>query len=232
MNPAQPAARLLLPKSVRAALRQKHRDYKLARALEAVVREPVRATETPSVLDDLVYGWGNEGWSAHGDYLRRMVTLVSRAKADTIECGSGLSTLLLGAAARASGTRVWSLEHTPAWRARVIAMVKRYGLENVVTVADAPIRKYDGFDWYTVPPEFATRKFGVAVCDGPPSDTRGGRYGLLPVLREQFVPGAVILLDDAARPEEQQILARWAAETSGKFTIARGAKPYGEFVLP
>jgi hypothetical protein len=37
---------------------------------------------------------------------------------------------------------------------------------------------------------------------------------LLPVVRRSLHPGAVILLDDTARPEEQEVLRRWTGERS------------------
>ena len=56
-------------------------------------------------------------------------------------------------------------------------------------------------------------RFTLVICDGPPSlTTLGSRYGLLPVLGDRFPPGTEILLDDAARLEEQGVIERWSAE--------------------
>jgi Methyltransferase domain len=224
-------ARLLLPLPLRSALRRWHRAAVLDRAMQAVLRNPQEAVRSPVVLKRLVYGWGNESWSAREEYLTRIVEAATGSRYDILECGSGLSTLLLGAVARKAGVRVWALEHSPEWRQRVCAAIEKYGLAEDVTVLDTPIQPYGDYDWYSVPPALTQARFGLAICDGPPGDTRGGRYGLLPVLREGFVPGAVVLLDDAARPEEQATLTRWAAETGRAARLRDGLKPYAELTL-
>jgi hypothetical protein len=55
-------------------------------------------------------------------------------------------------------------------------------------------------------------EFSLVVCDGPPGSTKGGRYGLLPVLGGRLPPGSTILLDDAGRPGELELIKRWEAE--------------------
>lgn len=230
---ARNLVRGLLPAAARTAVRQRHRVYTLSRSLRAVLDDPARAIRSSKLMEQLVYGWGNRGWSAQTEYLRRIVAAVLASRSDVIECGSGLSTLVIAAAARVSGVRVWSLEHTQIWRERVTVALRRHGLgDEVANVLSAPLRSYGDFDWYTVPPVLAGRRWGLVVCDGPPSETRGGRYGLLPVLRSQLERPGLVLLDDAARPGEQEILARWAAEDGGHFEVKGTAWPFGELVLP
>lgn len=78
-------------------------------------------------------------------------------------------------------------------------------------IALAPPRSYGEFDWYDITRIDLPISIAAVVCDGPPSMTRGGRYGLLPVLRSRL-GGAVILLDDADRPGEADVLDRWQTE--------------------
>ena len=47
----------------------------------------------------------------------------------------------------------------------------------------------------------------------------GGRYGLVPVMRERFAPGCVILLDDAQRTAERMIAERWARELGASLAL-------------
>jgi hypothetical protein len=74
-------------------------------------------------------------------------------------------------------------------------------------------------------------RFALVVCDGPPYDTKGGRYGLVPRMRERLQPGCVILLDDAYREQERAIARRWKAELGASFTILGATKPYIEMVV-
>ena len=67
--------------------------------------------------------------------------------------------------------------------------------------------------------EIVSSEFQLIVCDGPPGHTLGGRYGLLPIVGNRLRKGAVILLDDAERSEEQVALRRWAKEAGWEHTI-------------
>jgi hypothetical protein len=68
--------------------------------------------------------------------------------------------------------------------------------------------------------------FALVVCDGPPGSTKGGRFGLVPIMRERLEPGCVILLDDASREQELAIARRWEAEIGASFEILDCTKPY------
>jgi hypothetical protein len=165
------------------------------------------------VLDDLVYGWNNGGWLALHDYLMACVVEARRATGPILECGSGLTTLVVGAVARETGNELWSLEHLPEWRAKVSTELRRFKIGSV-RLCDAPLVTYPGFTWYEPPLASMPEAFSLVVCDGPPAETPGGRYGLLPVMRDRLAPDAVILLDDLVRVDEQEVVNRWVSETN------------------
>lgn len=169
-------------------------------------------TRIPSLaLTDAVYGWGNEGWSADEDYLTRVMTEAASAKGSILECGSGLSTLLLAAVARQTGTLVHSLEHNEEWRQRVIGQLAAHDLSEYSIVHKVSLQNYGEFDWYSLP-ESLPADITLVVCDGPPSTTLGGRYGALPVLRKHLGPVCNFLMDDANRADEIEIISRWRLE--------------------
>ena len=179
----------------------------------------------PQVLTDLVYGWGNS-WSAQLEYLVATLEHVRDAKGPVLECGSGLSTILIGAVAQARGVEVLTLEHEPKYAARVRDYLDKYDIRSV-NLFVAPLKSYGDFDWYQVPRlDSITEKFSVVICDGPPGATRGGRYGLVPVMLEKLNQDCTILLDDGARAEEQSIAARWAPTLSSTGEILGKQKPF------
>lgn len=223
--------RRLVPARIRGAVRAWHRRRTFDSSFRAILADPLAGVASDERLRALVYGWGNDGWSAHSEYLRQMVQRVVTTDGPVLECGSGLSTLLLAAAARARGTKVHSLEHFPAWRARVTEELARHGLDGVGTVHDAPLQEYGEFAWYTFPSALRSLRFSTVICDGPPSTTLGGRYGLLPLAGPSLAPDAVILLDDAARAEEQALIRRWSAEVGATATLHGKEKPFAEIVL-
>lgn len=187
-----------------------------ARARREIRRSPL-GIPGPSTLRALWFGWGNTGWSADTEYLAAIAKGAITAPV-VLECGSGLSTVLLALLAERHPIRVSSLEHDSAWRVRVKARLKTLGLD-APGLASSPLRNYDGYAWYT-PPATDTELFRLVVCDGPPGDTPGGRYGLLPVMRDRLADDAVVFLDDVAREGERSILDRWQNEFGVSYATA------------
>ncbi|MHC4846180.1 MAG: hypothetical protein ACYTCU_08465, partial [Planctomycetota bacterium] len=68
--------------------------------------------------------------------------------------------------------------------------------------------------------------------DGPPGDTRGGRYGLFPLMGGRLAPGCVLLLDDAEREGEQDVARRWETAWGASLEVLGTAKPYFRLTLP
>jgi len=71
----------------------------------------------------------------------------------------------------------------------------------------------------------------MVICDGPPGATKGGRYGLVPVMKDRLRTGSFILLDDAAREQEQEIARRWMSELDASIETIGDAKPYISLTL-
>jgi Methyltransferase domain len=146
-------------------------------------------------------------------YLRTVLDYAAHARGPILECGSGLTTLLLALAAPRAA---WSLEHMKEWQRHVQTRLWLAGTEANVLLA--PLTSYGLFQWYEVPAALP-REFHSVVCDGPPGATPGGRYGLLPLLGDRLSKGTVILLDDAQRLDEQRVLQRWEKEAGWRYTI-------------
>jgi predicted O-methyltransferase YrrM len=164
--------------------------------------------------------WGNPVWAADPDYLEAMITMVRIHRPRyVLECGSGLTTLVLGVLARRYAFAVISLEHDEAWAQQTRRKLERFGLP-AVRVVHAPLIDRGSFHWYSIPTGLPDR-FDLVVCDGPPGETVGGRLGLLPVLHDHL-RGAIILLDDANRPEEQAVLEQWRQAFDAQITRPAG----------
>lgn len=182
------------------------------------------------VLLDLIRGWGNEDYAAPDEYLAACIRHALVARGPILECGSGLSTILIAVAAKRAGQDHWALEHTSIWATRVQEFLDRYELDSAVLAA-APLKDYGEFSWYAPPMERMPETFSLAVCDGPPTGTKGGRYGLAPVMKGRLAPGCVVLLDDAHREEERAIARRWQAELGATIRMVGSVRPYIEMTL-
>ncbi len=211
MSDIRRLARTVLPRGLRRKLRPLHRRYVFRRALARFRRDPAAHAYAGSpVLGDLVYGWGNESWSAMTGFLAESLNEALQARGPILECGSGLSTVLVGIVAASRGLAHVALEHQDAWARKVRAELARYAPASVVEWR--PLADYGDYEWYETRAPLPADRFSLVVCDGPPGDTRGGRYGLVPVMSAHLAPGCVILLDDAHREAEREIAQRWTRE--------------------
>lgn len=223
--------RKFIPSRTKQFLRDQHRRLVFRQAMRAFLARPVHRAVSADVLDDLIYGWGNEAWSARAEYIQEFLRLAAIVRGPILECGSGLSTLLLGSVAQRTGNRVFSLEHHPQWGSHVRTMLDKYRITSC-TVCRAELQCFGDYDWYSVPQERLPNNFALVVCDGPPGHTPGGRYGLLPQMRDRLKPGCVLLLDDFQRPEEREIMARWACELRSQYVTGGSEKPYARLIVP
>lgn len=186
-----------------------------------------RAARSPALLDGPVFlaalreAWGNVDYSADVSFLAEAVERV-RAVGDgaVLECGSGLSTILLSLAAPPQ-CELWVLENDVQWLERVATVIRHYQLHRVRLI-HAPLRSYGAYMWYAAPVQRMPR-FDLVICDGPPETTRGGRYGLLPVMAPCLTDDAVIVLDDANTANGRAVLARWADEGPAHVALRQGA---------
>jgi Methyltransferase domain len=199
-------------RQVRDRSKSTYRRWMLRRTLGALVRT-LREGRPASqrLLDRLRYGWANESWSAETCFLASMLNWLPTTAGTIVECGSGLSTLVLAAATTSYGRRLLTLEHDMAWAQKVRAALT-FAPGSNVEVTLTPLQSYGDFDWYSIAGVPPLAPIGFVVCDGPPGATRGGRYGLVPVLKDMMAPGCIVLLDDTQRPEERRIFDRWREE--------------------
>lgn len=215
-----------IARGMRDGVRKGLRSLAFERAITRLLKDPARLADDPDrTLEELVYGWGNEGWSGNPTFLRSCAAGALRAKGPMLECGSGLSTVIVGIVAQHTGNTLWTLEHIPEWGGRLQGYLSRFALANV-RLCVAPLSSYGDFDWYTPPMDAMPTQFDFVICDGPPAKTRGGRYGLGQIMKDRLAQGCTILLDDAERSSEQSIMQRWAQELPCTYLQLGDATPY------
>jgi hypothetical protein len=200
------------------------RSEMLERVMSRLSR--ARAPRAFSVLwTDAIFGWGNERWAAEARYLCEVVRSAEKVQGSILECGSGLTTLMMGAVASRRGIQLHALEHNADWHARVSEAIARFGLTNV-TVHLAPLRDFGSFDWYDAQLDDMPNDFSLVVCDGPPGVTPGGRSGMLPRMREKLAKSVSILLDDTNRAAEGQLVQQWIGELGASHGLHAGGRGF------
>lgn len=134
-----------------------------------------------------------------------------------VECGSGLSTLVLARALQQNGDgHVYALEHDQEFAAWLAGELERLGVADRATLLVAQLGALalggETWPWYaedTLP----AGEIDMLVVDGPPGRLRPlARYPAGPMLFDRMRIGAAAFLDDARRGKERRVLARWTRE--------------------
>lgn len=142
--------------------------------------------------------------------------IVFADRREIVELGAGVSTVLLGRLLAERGGRITTLEHDPGWASVAHGYITREELP--VRLVEAPLAPcelaIDGAPWYSpqAVAELPGDGIDLLLVDGPPGYGEGmelSRYPALPALAGRLAPGAMVVLDDAERPGEHEILRRW-----------------------
>lgn len=145
-----------------------------------------------------------------------------------VELGAGVSTVVLARLLRERGGRLTSLEHDSQWARVVRSQLAREDLTGVARLIEAPLEPHPlslaGARWYpTSAVVELPAEIDLLLVDGPPGYGEGmahSRYPALPALAGRLASGCLVVLDDAAREAEAEIVARWEAD-SPEWTFAK-----------
>lgn len=158
------------------------------------------------------------GWAASADLLRYVHEVIrDEQRAKIVECGSGVSTLVMAYALRRLGDgAVVALEHDAEHAERTRSLLRRHGLQSWAEVRHAPLRAVEiqgrSWPWYDAA-ALPDGPLDLALIDGPPRATGDlARYPALPLLHDRLASDAVLILDDHCRADERAAATRWAAE--------------------
>ena len=146
--------------------------------------------ETEQDIVDLVHAWRNvNGWQVSSVLLKALILLAREADGPILECGSGLSTICMAAAAKHD---IYVLEHDEIFAAAIRENIEKLGITNVKLIY-APLKDFGEYEWYGVN-EYLP-EMSMIFCDGPPRSTKGHRAGIERVA-DRLRPGGVMVFDD------------------------------------
>ncbi len=165
----------LLPLFVRKSLKKIYQklfwSYYFKEYLKSVEKGII---PNKKLLQKLIETWGNQSFSAKVDFCETIIEFASKTDKLILECGSGLSTLLLGAIAKKNNIKIVSLEHMDNWAEKVEKELSKYHLNNNQVLV-CPLVDYGDFVWYKYN-ELSDQEIGLCICDGPPgSNLEAGR---------------------------------------------------------
>ena len=187
----------------------------------------------PAHLETLRQLWDNGTWTADAGFLAAVARRVLSEPGPCLDCGSGLSTLMLGALTRTRRDPVWSLEQDVEWSRVMGRALDAFGFDHV-RLRHAPLRAWPDFVWYDVPDGWFPERFRVICCDGPavhrapwsPDQFTGWRAGLVDVLDRGATGFDTILLDDAEDKRAGALVARWTRAGIETEVVSTPTGPY------
>lgn len=154
------------------------------------------------------------GWAGSPDFLLKTADEVLRRKPHTVmECSSGVSTIVVARCLQLNGSgHVYSLENSPEFAKKTRTLLAEHSLAEWATVLDAPLVTHSTqTPWYdenAIPKDLPPIE--MLIIDGPPAMTAPlARYPALPQLYPRMSASCTVLLDDADRSDEVEILRRW-----------------------
>jgi predicted O-methyltransferase YrrM len=158
-------------------------------------------------------------YSITPDFANTMIAEILEHKPKLIvEAGSGLSTIIAAYCLKRIGRGLLiSLEHQKEYWELSQRAVLQHQLQTYVRLVHAPLEgvKIGAGDWIWYEPLFkeGLKDINMLIVDGPPGDLQPlSRYPMLPMMFDLLSDGAIVLMDDGARPDEQEIAARWSQE--------------------
>lgn len=171
------------------------------------------------------------GWPISADFGALLIRLLQKKHYDlVIEFGSGTSTVLMAKAIEQIYAKqknkpfIVSFDHLEQYANQTKEMLAAANVENFAQVSLAPLAPYNGlvdqnsmyYDDKLIFEAFrsyqSSRELSIlVVVDGPPESTCNlARYPALPILMNIFNHAKLdILMDDANRAGEQQIVTIW-----------------------
>ena len=163
-------------------------------------------------------------YAASPDYLSTINEIIKKNTPNLIlEAGSGVSTVIASYSLKKYGEgKIISLDHDEKYAQQTKYELKKHNLENYAEVVYAPLKKHifpisDLYDNYLIWYDTDTilnqiDSVDLFIIDGPPSRIKNARFPALPIMFDKIKKGTIIILDDAKRKNEQDIIKLWKKE--------------------
>lgn len=160
-------------------------------------------------------------WAISPDFATYLVQLLREYQPkNVLELGGGTSTIITGEILKQLGAgHVTAVEGMAEYAEKTREHFERHALCDIASIIHAPLTETDlhgkQWLWYNVDMLRDVQDIDFLLVDGPAqfnNPRRMARYPALPLFYDRLVPGAIILLDDSNREDEQRIAHRWLKE--------------------
>ena len=198
-------------------LASKRSNAAIAEAVNNMVAESVNATCIASLGFKFPVFMGGPSIDTH--HARHLLFLLQERKPQAIlELGSGSSTIIVSRALQLMGVSPdvhISIDHEERFLNNTRELARLNAVDHLIRFEHCPLQPVDGFPnpWYSRIHDLAGDvQFDFVLVDGPPAYANGqgqAREPALSILRPYLASHAVIMLDDANRQGEQDVVQAW-----------------------
>ncbi len=162
------------------------------------------------------------GWAMRPDGVLLLSDLIQRHKpVNVVEIGSGSSTVWIAHFVSQYEGQILSLDHSDHYAEQTRSMLNEFGLTGTAKVQLAELQSTDiggsQYQWYSTDClQKLQPSVDMVIVDGPPRSTgKDARYPAIPLLTEFLADGAIIVMDDFQRKDEQHIVSMWMESVPG-----------------
>lgn len=150
-----------------------------------------------------------------------------------VECGGGISTFYIARLLNNRGGHLYTIEHNEEWIDLLQEQLEKERLAHLVTSIYAPLKStnlsLENLPWYdteAIREKLSQdKKIDLLLVDGPPAyeeTIKYSRYPAVPYFLSQLTRDFTIVIDDANRSGEQEIVKRWEKLLKIEFEMADG----------
>ncbi|GAA4910131.1 O-methyltransferase [Nesterenkonia rhizosphaerae] len=212
------------------------RDRLMSR-VQVAVREETRQVESlmqllPQIQPRAILPPSGR-WAMDARALLHLSDLVrNRQPKNIVELGGGTSTVWLGYLCESYGGKVVSIDHDEHFAEITRSSVHRHGLHSTAEVRTAPLEEIQVnkqvYRWYQTTALEDLKDIDLLVVDGPPASSgKDARLPAVPHLISKLSPRCLIVLDDAEREDEREVLDAWAKDLPDLERIDYGVSRLG-----
>ncbi|MDY0041125.1 MAG: class I SAM-dependent methyltransferase [Desulforhabdus sp.] len=162
-------------------------------------------------------------WSIDTHQCRILVnTILEKRPKCIVELGSGTSTIVIAKVLKLLGLTATfhaTIDHEEKYLNITREIAKLNELDSNIHFIHSPLafnNKHNQL-WYSdLIEKIGENKIDLLIIDGPPGPLqKNSRYPAIPELRASLNADTTIILDDANRPDEKNIIDQWLKEFSG-----------------
>lgn len=192
--------------TLRAILRDQHSNYREIESLFSIFSTLKIRAPLPSMRE----------WAVSPDFASTIISQILENKPKVIlELGSGVSTLISAYCVQQIGEgKIISIDHEVEYATKTLKALSTHGLRELVDVRSAPLSNINlenkDWPWYSMNAFDGIQGVDLLVIDGPPASYGSmARYPALPLIANLLSDNAVILVDDANRDSESEMVRQW-----------------------